>query len=182
MFHLTSLTRAYAFESLSFGGSNDKWLVQVTARTVGLWASILSLFKIKSGMTFEVYSDHVLLLAGGRYIIPIQHVSNLESGYQSSTFLFLLMLAAAGTALYQIFHGEVGPFFGWGFLAALFAYLYARSRRFIVEVIGSSGRSIWFSVKRSYVGGTPLPDEDFYRMMDIMQELTADVSGLPRQG
>ena len=182
MFNLNALTPAYAFESLSFGTNMDKWLVRVTACTTGLWAWVLSLFKIKRGMTFEVYRDHVLLLAGGRYVIPIQHVSNLESGYQSSKLLFLLMLLSAGTALYQIFHGEVGSFFGWCGLTAIFAYLYARSRRFIIEVIGSSGRSIWFSVKRRYVGGTPLPDEDLYRMTDLMQKLTADVSGLPKQG
>ena len=105
MFNLNSLTPAYAFESLSFGTDVDKWLVRVTACTTGIWAWVLSLFKIKSGMTFEVYRDHVLLLAGGRYIIPIQHISNLESGYQSSKLLFLLMLLSAGMALYKIFHG-----------------------------------------------------------------------------
>ena len=171
MFDINSLTPAYTFESLEFGKSTDKWLVRLSARTNGLWASILSLFKIRSGMTFEVYRDHVVLNQGWRHVIPIQHISNLGDGYQSQGLLLLLMWIALLVGVYRIWNGELVSCFKWELLAAFFGYLYVRSRRFVIDVKGTSGHSAWFSIKRSYFGGVALPDDDLYRMMETIKGL-----------
>lgn len=174
MINLNSLTPAYSFESIEFGKGTDEWLVLLTARTNGLWAWILSLFKIRRGMTFEVYHDRVVLNQGWRHVIPVQHVSNLGSGYQSSWLLWLLTWLAAFASVFCLFKGVFGAFVAWGFIAVLFGYLYARSRRFVIDVKASSGHSVWFAIKRSYLGGVALPDDDLYRMIDIIQGLIVE--------
>lgn len=171
MVNLNSLTPAYSFESLEFGTGTDKWLVRLSARTNGFWAWVLSLFKIKRGMTFEVYRNRVVLNQGWRHIIPVQHISNLGDGYQSMSLWFLLMWISILMGVYRIWNGEVVSFLRWELLAALFGYLYARSRRFVIDVKATSGYSVWFSIKRSYFGGVALPDDDLYRMMEIINGL-----------
>ena len=171
MVNFNSLTPAYSFESLEFGTDSDKMLVRLSARTNGVWAWVLSLFKIRSGMTFEVYRDRVVLNQGWRHVIPVRHVSNLGSGYQSSWLFWLLMWFAALVSAFCLFKGVFGAFVVWGVFAALFGYLYVRSRRFVVDVKGTSGHSAYFGIKRSYVGGVALPDDDLYRMVDVIQGL-----------
>ena len=176
MINLNSLTSAYSFESSEFGNATDKWLVRLLARTNGFWTWILSFFKIKRGMVFEVYSDRVVLNEGWRHVIPVQHISNLGDGYQSQGVFLLLIWISAFVGIYKIWGGKVGAFFVWGLIAALFAYLYVRSRRFVIDVKASSGHSAWFSIKRSYFGGVALPDDDLYRMADIIQGLVVKSS------
>lgn len=174
MVSLNSLTPAYSFESIEFGNGTDEWLVRLTARTNGLWAWILSLFNIRRGMTFEVYRDRVVLNQGWRHVIPVQHVSNLGSGYQTSWLFWLLTWLAAFASVFCLFKGVFGAFVAWGFIAALFGYLYVRSRRFVIDAKGTSGHSAYFGIKRSYIGGVALPDDDLYRMVDIIQGLIVE--------
>ena len=177
MINLNSLTPAYSFESIEFGNAADKWLVRLSARTNGLWSWVLSLFKIKRGMVFEVHGDCVVLNNGWRHVIPIHHISNLGDGYQSQGLFLFLMWISVFVGIYKLWHGAAGAFFGWGLVAALLGYLYARSRRFVIDVKASSGHSAWFSIKRSYLGGVALPDDDLCRMMDIIQGLIVGLSG-----
>lgn len=160
-------TPTYVFESISFGEDGTSG-TRLCARKSGFFAWLSKLINRQdgSGLVFEVQDDRVFLDEGWRQMIPARQIANVCYGYTYKHWLLLLAVVCVGIVIFSCGAGIV-----FLLLAAVFAYLYSRSRTFVVEVIASSGEEISFNLKRSDFGGAELPDGDIGEMMRMVERI-----------
>lgn len=162
-----AIAATYVLEDIKIDASSEP-KIEITARKAGLISWIMAkLFKRISGMSFAVHTEGVTLNDGWYQWMPVKKIANVGCGYMMNTLWQVLGILALLVGLAKISSG------GWPLflLAALFFYLYSRSRRFMISLTACSGEGITFGVKRGMIGGKALADEDAEKIVGILKSL-----------
>ena len=162
-----AIAATYVLENVQIDESLET-KIEISARRAGLISWILAkLFKRIIGMTFFVREDGVVLNDGWHQWIPMAKISNVGCGYVMNTLWQVLGILALVVGIVTI--KSIG--FGLLVLAAIFFYLYSRSRRFMISITACSGDDIRFAIKRGVIGGKSLTEEDAERIIEIIKKL-----------
>lgn len=140
---------------------NEGSYVRISGRKSGLADFFLSLIKIDTTTTFEVFEDHIKFTEGnlsGRVttVLPLSAISSSSSGYFKPV-------------LYLVIGFPLIAVFGLGLLLIIYYFLH---KTLLVTTESHSGATAAIAFKRSVVEGVKVEKEQAEEIIEIINQLT----------